>query len=108
MKGPTAEPTTKLANRYPYNCPKRFIPKYRDVRNPIMSISVPDARPRLMMPATGEVALSSRYIPRHGSRKKKAATKGAKILSTRYPDNRRPVIVERPTAIIRAAAVSGE
>jgi hypothetical protein len=43
-----------------------------------MSISVPDARPRLMMPATGERALSSRYIPRHGNRKKKVATNGAK------------------------------
>src|SRR6478672_13713084 len=108
MKGPIADPTTKQANRYPYNCPKRFIPKYRDVRNPIMSISVPDARPRLMMPTTGEMVLSSKYIPRHGSRKKEAATKGAKILSTRYPDNRRPTIVERPTAIISVAAASGE
>jgi len=77
MKGPTADPTTKLANRYPLKLPERFI-EIAGRKESIMSISVADARPRLKCPQPVRWCCRAGRFRRHGSRKKNSAMKGAK------------------------------
>jgi len=90
-----AEPTTKLANRYRTTARNVSFRNIGRKKSDHVNFGA-GCQPRLMMPATGEVVLSANKFRGTAAERRKPRRR-AKILSTRYPDNRRPAIVERPT-----------